>query len=222
MQFLYHPDAGLPDITIEGEAYRYIFKVRRHREGERIALRNLLNDYLYFYRIDRVGRREAELTFLEKEEWVVMPETPLHLGWCVVDPKTVEKTLPALNELGVEKISFVYCDRSQKSFRIDFERLKRILINSSQQCGRSRMMELEIVDSTAEFLKEYPKSAVLDFGGSPLPCGSGISSLLVGCEGGFSDAERKLFENRTIYGLDTPLVLRSESAMVAVASRWIL
>ncbi|WP_300363676.1 16S rRNA (uracil(1498)-N(3))-methyltransferase [Hydrogenimonas sp.] len=222
MQFLYHPDAGLPDITIEGEAYRYIFKVRRHREGERIALRNLLNDYLYFYRIDRVGRREAELTFLEKEERVVMPETPLHLGWCVVDPKTVEKTLPALNELGVEKISFVYCDRSQKSFRIDFERLKRILINSSQQCGRSRMMELEIVDSAAGFLKEYPKSAILDFGGRPLPCEREGVSLLVGCEGGFSDAERKLFENRTIYGLDTPLVLRSESAMVAVASRWIL
>ncbi|WP_456451949.1 RsmE family RNA methyltransferase, partial [Hydrogenimonas sp.] len=130
MQFLYHPDAGLPDITVEGEAYRYLFKVRRHRQGERIALRNLANDYLYFYRIDKVTRREAELVYLDKEERVVMPERALHLGWCVVDPKTVEKALPTLNELGVEKISFVYCERSQKNFRIDFERLRRILINS--------------------------------------------------------------------------------------------
>jgi len=118
MQFLYHPDAGLPDITIEGEAYRYIFKVRRHREGERIALRNMLDDMLHFYRIDKVSRREALLAFEEKERRVVMPSKTLHLGWCVVDPKTVEKSLPMLNELGVAKISFLYCDRSQKNFRL--------------------------------------------------------------------------------------------------------
>jgi 16S rRNA (uracil1498-N3)-methyltransferase len=222
MQFLYHPDAGLPDITIEGEAYRYIFKVRRHREGERIALRNLLNDWLYFYRIDRVTRREAELVYLDKEERVVMPGKSLHLGWCIVDPKTVEKTLPALNELGVEKITFVYCDRSQKNFTIDFERLKRILINSSQQCGRSRLMELERVDSIEKYFDLHPQSAVLDFGGTPLPCETEASSILIGCEGGFSEAERKIFGKRTIYGLDTPLVLRSESALFAIASRWIL
>ncbi|WP_201352402.1 16S rRNA (uracil(1498)-N(3))-methyltransferase [Hydrogenimonas urashimensis] len=222
MQFLYHPDAGLPDITIEGEPYRYLFKVRRHKESERIALRNLQNDYLYFYRIDQVSRREAELVLLDKEERVVMPEKFLHIGWCVVDIKTIEKTLPMLNELGVAKISFVYCDRSQKNFKIDLERLKRILVNSSQQCGRSRLMALETVESTEKYLETYPQSAILDFGGAPFPCKTAISSILIGCEGGFSEAERKNFENRTIYGIDTPLILRSESAAIGVASRRIL
>ncbi|WP_300369272.1 16S rRNA (uracil(1498)-N(3))-methyltransferase [Hydrogenimonas sp.] len=218
MQFLYHPDAGLPDITIEGEAYRYIFKVRRHREGERIALRNLRNDYLYFYRIDRVTRREAELMFEEKEERTVMPDKKVHVGWCIVDPKTVEKTVPTLNELGVVKISFLYCERSQKHFKIDLERLKRILINSSQQCGRSRMMELEILDSVETYFERYPESAVLDFGGESLPCDGGVGPILIGCEGGFSEMERKFFENRTIYGLHTPLILKSESAVCTVAA----
>ena len=218
MQFLYHPDAGSPDLTVEGEAYRYLFKVRRHKAGERVALRNLKDDNLYFYRIDRVSRREAELRLLEKEERVVMPESPLHLGWCIVDPKTIEKTLPMLNELGVGKISFIYCDRSQKNFKPDFDRLKRILINSSQQCGRSRLMELEIIESVESYLRHYPESAVLDFGGDPLPCDRSFTSILVGCEGGFSDSERKIFENRTIYGLDTPLILRSETAAVTVAA----
>ncbi|WP_456382802.1 16S rRNA (uracil(1498)-N(3))-methyltransferase [Hydrogenimonas sp.] len=218
MQFLYHPDAGLPDITIEGEAYRYIFKVRRHREGERIALRNLLNDYLHFYRIDRVRRREAELIFLGKEERIVMPEKRLHLGWCVIDPRSVEKTLPTLNELGVEKISFVRCDRSQKNFEPDFDRMRRILINSSQQCGRSRMMELEIFETLDGYLNTYVESAILDFGGRPLLCGEEVSPILVGCEGGFTDEERKKFAKRPIFGFETPLVLRSESAAVCVAS----
>ncbi len=221
MQFLYHPDAGLPDITIEGEAFRYVVKVRRHRQGERIALRNLADDWLYFYRVETITRREAELSFEGKEERVVMPFRRLHLGWCIVDPKTIEKTLPMLNELGVAKISFVYCDRSQKNFKPDFERLKRILINSSQQCGRSRMMELELHDSIESYLESYPKCAILDFGGTPLSCDAKHSEILVGCEGGFSESERKIFENRTIYGIDTPLILRSESAVVVTASRWI-
>jgi len=215
MQFLYHIDAGLPKIEIDGESYRYIFKVRRHKEGERIALRNLKDQYIYFYKIERVTRREAELLFLEKEEKVVMPRHSKHIGWCIIDPKVVEKTLPMLNELGVEKISFVYCDRSQKNFKLDFDRLNRILISSCQQCGRSKLMKFEIFDSIKSYFKEYPDSAILDFGGKPIECKDGVKSILVGCEGGFSDEERELFKNRPIFTLNTPLILRSESAVVS-------
>ncbi len=222
MQFLYHPDAGLPSVTVEGEAYRYLFRVRRHREGERIALRNLRDGYLCFYRIERVFRREALLAFEEREERRVMPHRTLHVGWCVTDPKTVEKSLPLLNELGIAKISFVHCDRSQRNFTPDLDRMRRILIGSSQQCGRSELMEIERFDSVGAYLADYPQSAVLDFGGIPLPCDTDIGSILVGCEGGFSDAERKLFADLTIYGLDTPLILRSESAVATIGARLIL
>ncbi|WP_456323777.1 16S rRNA (uracil(1498)-N(3))-methyltransferase [Hydrogenimonas sp.] len=219
MQFLYHPDSGLPDITIEGEAYRYIFRVRRHKEGERIALRNMNDEYLYFYRIDRVTRREADLVLEDRQKRIVMPQKSLHIGWCIVDPKTVEKTLPMLNELGVSKISFVYCERSQKNFVPDLLRLKRILINSSQQCGRSSLMELEIVDFVQNYMKMYPLSTILDFGGTSLVEACEISSILVGCEGGFSDEERNLFKERDIYALNTPLILRSETAATTIAAK---
>jgi 16S rRNA (uracil1498-N3)-methyltransferase len=218
MQFLYHPDAGLPDITLDGESYRYLVKVRRHKAGERVALRNLRDDWLYFYHIERIGRREAALVFCEKEERTVMPDDPLHLGWCVIDPKNVEKSLPALNELGVGKITFVHCDRSQKNFRPDFERLRRILVNSCQQCGRSRLMDLEILESIEAYFKAYPQSAVLDFGGTPLTSKRPFASILVGCEGGFTDRERALFEGQSIVAFDTPLILRSETAAIAAAS----
>jgi len=222
MQFLYHPDSGLSKIKIEGESYKYIFKVRRHKEGERIALRNLQDQFIYFYKIERVTRREAELLFLEKKEKIVMPKHSMHIGWCIIDPKVVEKTLPMLNEFGVEKITFIYCARSQKNFKLDFERLKRILINSSQQCGRSKMMELELVSSIDEYLKTYPQSAVLDFGGKHIICKDMAKSILVGCEGGFSEEERELFKNRIVFTLKTPLILRSESAVVAAASTFLI
>ncbi len=219
MQFLYHPDAGSPTLRVEGEAYRYLFKVRRRKVGETVALRHLRDDVLYSYRIEHVSRREADLTLLSSEERAVTPPSPLHLGWCVIEPKTIEKTLPMLNELGVGKISFVYCDRSQNHFKLDFERFERILINSSQQCGRSRIMELERFESLEAYLRAYPQSAILDFGGEPLPCERRFGSILIGCEGGFSERERRLFAGRALYGLPTPLILRSETAAVTAAAR---
>jgi len=215
MQFLYHPDSGLSKIKIEGESYKYIFKVRRHKEGEHIALRNLKDQFIYFYKIERVTRREADLLFLKKEEKVVSPKNSKHIGWCIIDPKVVEKTLPMLNELGVEKISFIYCDRSQKNFKLDFDRLNRILINSSQQCGRSQLMKFEIFDNIKSYFEEYPESAILDFGGKAIECKDRVKSILVGCEGGFSNIERELFKNRPVFTLNTPLILRSESAVVS-------
>ncbi len=219
MRFLYHPDAGLPALAIEGESYRYLFKVRRYKRGDIVAMRNLQDDYISFYRIDSVSKKEAGLILVQKEERIVMAERYLHIGWCIVDPRVVEKTLPTLNELGVSKLSLVYCARSQKNFRVDTKRLHRILINSSQQCGRSRLLELEFFESTEEYFLKYPHSAVLDFGGMPLACETKVDSILIGCEGGFCEEERKFFENLTVYGLDTPLVLRSESAAVSVASK---
>ena len=217
MQFLYHPQSGKERIEIEGEAYNYLFKVRRHKKGEEVALRNLEDQNIYIYKIDEVSRREAILTLVHFYEKPVLPKRFFHLLWCVVDPKTIEKTLPTLNELGVGKISFIYCDRSQKNFRLKMDKLKKILINSCQQCGRSSLMELEVVKSLGEVLDE--DVVVLDFSKKWLGCADNVQKALIGPEGGFSEDERKMFESLKVVGFDTQLVLRSESAAVAIASK---
>jgi 16S rRNA (uracil1498-N3)-methyltransferase len=217
MQFLYDENASQNEIKIVEDSYRYLFKVRRHKVGERVALRNLADNFIYFYRIESISKKEAMLVLQDKKELIVAAKKYLHIGWCVVDPKTIEKTLPMLNEMGVAKITFIYCDRSQRNFKINLERLKKILINSSQQCGRSQMMKLEVLDSIDEYFARYPKSAVLDFGGVSLQSNE-FESIVIGCEGGFSNNEREQFSRKAIYGLDTPLVLKSESAAVAVAA----
>jgi len=217
MQFLYDEMAGNDEITIKDESYRYIFKVRRHKVSEIINLRNLKDDLIYFYEIKKVSKKEALLQLKDKKELIVKPKRFLHIGWCIIEPKIIEKTLPMLNELGVGKISFIYCQRSQKNFRINLDRLKKILINSSQQCGRSKMMEMEIVENLQDYFERYPNSATMDFDGEVLKTQS-FDSVVIGCEGGFSDEERKLFEKKKCYSFDTPMILRSESAVVAIAT----
>ena len=221
MRYLYHPQSGAPTVTVAQEQYRYLFKVRRHQVGDEIALRNLQDDNLYLYRVVSIAKKEALLELTRSKELVVAPQKSLHLGWCMVDPKTIEKALPSLNEIGVSKITLIYCQYSQKQFKPGFDRLRKILLTSMQQSGRSVWMELDLCNTLEAFLQTYPNAYALDFGGTPLEGKSGIETVVIGCEGGFSNNERALFQER-IVGFESDMVLRSESAACAASAKLLL
>jgi len=78
------------------------------------------------------------------------------------------------------------------------------------------MMDIEIVSNLKEYFNLYPESAILDFSGEEIQKGK-FKSIVVGCEGGFTKEERKLFLDKSCYNLDTLMILKSESAVVAVS-----
>ena len=222
MLYLYNTQAGESSLSLEGDDHRYIFKVRRHKEGDTLYLRNLEDGLLHRYLITFMDKRVSNLTLQESSVLEVKAKHSLHIGWCVIDPKSVEKVLPSLNEMGVEKITFIYCKRSQKSFKLDFKRLEKILLNSSQQSGRSQMMQLEMVEDLPQFLAKYPQSKMLNFSENNFIGSMAVDTIVIGCEGGFHEDEVALFKDGDIVGFDTPLVLKSESAVCAVASKLLL
>ena len=222
MQYLQHNEAGSSSLILKGDEHRYIFKVRRHREGDSIALRNLVDDFIYFYNIISLDKKEAHLLLESSKVLQVVAKKKLHIGWCVIDPKSVEKVLPSLNEMGVDSITFIYCNRSQKSFKLDFKRLEKILLNSSQQSGRSSLMKLFLMEDLNSFLEKNEDAVMLNFSDKMLCEDSNIGTFIVGCEGGFTESEVALFKSKNIIGLDTPLILKSESAVCAVASKLLL
>lgn len=222
MLYLYHKEAGKPQLTLLGDEHRYIFKVRRHKVEDTLYLRNLDDGLLYRYVLTSIDKHSVVLELQESQMLEIKAKVPLHIGWCVIDPKNIEKTLPSLNEMGVEKITFIYCKRSQKSFKVDFKRLEKILLNSSQQSGRSELMKLEIADSLEHFLKLNPESTMLNFSENKMTSQDTIATIIIGCEGGFHEEEVALFKSENIVGLDTPLVLKSESAVCAVSAKILL
>ena len=222
MLYLYHKEAGQPQLTLLGDDHRYIFKVRRHKVDDTLYLRNLEDGLLHRYLITYIDKRSVILELQESQTLEIKAKVPLHIGWCVIDPKSIEKVLPSLNEMGVDKITFIYCKRSQKSFKVDFTRLEKILLNSSQQSGRSEMMQLEMADDLESFLKVNPESKMLNFSENSVDSQEDIKTIVIGCEGGFHTDEVALFKSENIVGFDTPLVLKSESAVCAVASKLLL
>ena len=222
MLYLYHKEASKPQLTLSGDEHRYIFKVRRHKVDDLLYLRNLEDGLLYEYRVSTIDKRSVILELQKSKVLEIKASRALHIGWCIIDPKSIEKVLPSLNEMGVGKITFIYCKRSQKSFKIDFKRLEKILLNSSQQAGRSQMMKLETADNMEDFLEKYPQSKMLNFSEDSFASNTGFDTIVIGCEGGFHEDEVALFKVDDIVGFDTPLVLKSESAVCAVASQILL
>ncbi len=219
MQFLYHPDTS-DTIVLSGEAHKYLFKVRRIKKDETLKIRNLKDDYIYNYKIKEINKKEAVLILDKKELKPNKPTKFFHLAWCIIDPKNIEKTLPSLNEMGVAKISFVYCDFSQKNFKLKIDRLKKILINSNQQCGRSDLMEIEIINSSKEFFEKYENFTAIDFDGEKIKCDKKYKNpFLVGPEGGFSEKERAFFKEKIKF---ESFILRSESAVCAISCKILL
>ncbi len=220
MQFLYSEDAGSERLVLTGEAHKYLFKVRRFELGKVLSFRNMKEDMRYEYKIEEIGKKEATLIMIESYHDSKRAEKVLHILWCIIDTKVIEKTLPMLNQLGVSKITFLYCDRSQKNFKVDLVRLEKILINSCQQSGRSDLMVLEVLDSLDDVMQQYRDFAVMDFGGEVGM--DTVKAIMIGCEGGFSENEREKLNKRQKIGINSPFILKSETAALTFASKCLI
>lgn len=221
MQFLYDENAGENELFLKNENFHHL-KVRRVKTGESLNLRNLNDDFLYTYVVKELSRSFATLALQAKTRQNAPIHRNLNLAVGVIEPKSVEKILPFLNELGLKRLIFVFTQFSQKNFIIDEKRLKRILIGSCEQCGRADLMNFEYFESVSEFTKAYPKTIMVDFSAENDDFGalSEDEVLFIGAEGGFSANERELFKRKI--RLKSPYILRSQSALCAIAAKILL
>lgn len=219
LKFMLHANAGASELVISGEEYKYLIKVRRHVIGDLIIFRH--RDTLmiaYTYRLEKTDGKHAYFILENSQKSVCEASRKLHIGWCIIDPKTIEKTLPMLMELGVSQITFIHCKRSQRNFRLEYDRFVRIMESAMMQCGRTSFIEFSEVPALSTFLNANPEAIVLDFGGEEISQDENFETVIIGCEGGFDESERKAFSSHRIRHFAVPMILRSETAAVAIAS----
>ena len=214
MQFLYHKDSGKKTIILENENFHYIFNVRRQK-SDILVLANMLDYKLYNYKILNIEKKRSILELIDSR-FVTQNSPKTHIIQAVIDMNEFSKTLPYLNELFVEKITFFYSDFSQKNEKINIEKLHKILINSSMQCGRLSIMKIEVMKNLNEILNTYKDSIALDFNDKKIDIKS-HNSFIIGAEGGFSKSERNMLKDR-LFGIDNPLIMRAKTASIFIAA----
>ncbi|MDE2041193.1 MAG: 16S rRNA (uracil(1498)-N(3))-methyltransferase [Patescibacteria group bacterium] len=155
------------------------------------------------------------------------PTTHLYLCAALVKKDIFEWIVEKSAELGVTNVIPIVADRTEKK-SLNHDRLKKIAIEASEQCGRGNVPTVHEpmrLPETVAFLKrENVSLLVFHTDGERFPAGQFAEKnqplgVFIGPEGGWSDAELEMFheEKAQVVTLG-PQVLRAETAVVAALS----
>jgi 16S rRNA (uracil1498-N3)-methyltransferase len=215
------------ELSVEGDAYHHLFRVRRTAVGERLRVVDG-QGHARWAEVMRVDRKTASLSLLE-EAPANEPEFALHLLIPTLRPERAAWLTEKATEVGVFAFHFFQSERAPRAAREEaVERLARVAASAVEQCHRSRLPEIAGPHPLAALLERVDAENrwVLDPQAGParLPAPTlGTGALLVGPEGGFSETEREAIAAAGFspVGLG-PRILRIETAAVVGAAAVLL
>ena len=145
------------------------------------------------------------------------------LAFSLVKKDNAEWVIQKGTELGVREFIPIVSNRSEKK-NFNFERAQKIMIEACEQSGRSEIPALHEPKALEEYLLGEGREIIAFHTDGAAFDSKNFSDAfdvvaLVGPEGGWSEDEVKMFQERgaSIVRLNSP-VLRAETAAVAVAT----
>ena len=182
-----------PEIKIEGDAYRHLFRARRVEAGTEIRVVEG-RGRARWGRVARVDRTSASVTLGEPAP---DNEPPFRLALLVPTcrPEAAAWLVEKGTEVGVSAIHFLNMARAPRDFGTGtLDRLRRVAAAAVEQCHRSRLPEMtgpHAWRETARLAGTGPRWFLdTEGGGAFQGPASTAGALLVGPEGGLAPEER--------------------------------
>jgi 16S rRNA (uracil1498-N3)-methyltransferase len=207
-------------VELDAAQANYLGNVLRLCEGaELLVFDGSSGEWLA--RVAAVSRKRMSLTVERKtRDSESIPN--LWLAFAPVKRAQTDWLVEKATELGVARLIPVITQRTIVE-RVKLDRLESIAIEAAEQCGRTRLPEIDEPISLSQFLDRRDEQRTLYFadeqGGEkaadalkPRP-----AAILTGPEGGFTDEEREAIRsapNVTPISLG-PRILRAETAALA-------
>lgn len=225
--FVDHPLGTGNSVPLERDHANYLFNVMRLSEGAEIGLFN-----------GSAGEFRAQIVEASKRRGVAICEDqtrpqqdPPDL-WLLFAPIKKARTdfiVEKATELGVARILPTQTDFTN-SERIRQDRLQAHAIEAAEQCGGTFVPTVDPLAKLSDRLENWPTERALLFCDETMvgPASTlaaeqpGAWAILIGPEGGFSEAERarlKKHENALRISLG-PRILRADTAAVAALTLW--
>lgn len=173
------------------------------------------------YRITKLDKDEAGLELVTELE-PKRPKQEVYLLWSLLKKDKNDWVLQKCTELGVSHFVPLLADRSEKT-GFDAERAVRIVTEAAEQSGRSDIPNIRQplgVRAAVEQLRDKVNLYVCEQETSDArPESTEVIGLLVGPEGGWSDAEKQLLVDQNLKHIALhDFTLRAETACVAAVS----
>ncbi|MDK2776915.1 MAG: 16S rRNA (uracil(1498)-N(3))-methyltransferase [Pseudomonadota bacterium] len=215
-------------IDLDSQSAAHLLRVLRMTDGDSLRLFNG-DGHEYAAVLCDVQKKgaAAEVGVLLRSDAELSPQ--MHLGQVVSKGDRMDFTIQKATELGISTITPLWSERCEvrlKGERLEkkMEHWQKVAISACEQCGRNRIPQIhqplhfsEWAAQTSSGLKFilHPRDQkpLRDY---PAPA---AVALLVGPEGGFSDAEVEQAISAGFAGLTLgPRVLRTETAALAALS----
>jgi 16S rRNA (uracil1498-N3)-methyltransferase len=216
-----------PEVRVEGDAYRHLFRARRVEAGAELRVVDGLGRARWG-KVARVDRTSATVALGES---AADREPPLQLDLLVPTcrPERASWLVEKTTEVGVSAVRFLNTARAPRELGSGaLERLRRVAASAVEQCHRSRLPEISGPHAWNEIGRLARGSSRWFLDPESPPGGWERTSeesgaLLVGPEGGLaSDERRDLLSSGWIpLGLGER-VLRLETAAVVGAALLLL
>lgn len=211
-------------VTLSEGQSHYVMHVMRCSEGEHVLLFN-----------GRDGEWRSTISCLHKKHTNVMvdccvrsqnqPVVPITLLFAPVKRVAMQSLVAKAVEMGVSVLQPVLTEHTVMH-RVDVAKLALQVIEAAEQCERLTVPEVNDAVPLSVFLQRDANGAAVVFcdesgaGGMPSQAFAERYSsyaVLVGPEGGFSEAERALLQSyRPVISVGLgPRILRADTAVVA-------
>lgn len=225
--FVAQPIAMGAPVRIEGNQAHYLARVMRVGEGDIVILCDDVTGE-WAVRVAATGKRDV---VLEPVERLRMREEVPDFWLCpaLLKKDRFDLVLEKATELGAGRISPVLTSRCVAD-KLNESRALAAVTEAAEQCARTALPALDAPVKLDALLADWPETRALFFadelGGEPPAAAfalhNGAAALLIGPEGGFTDAERAAIRAHPQARAITlgPRILRGETAAIAALALW--
>lgn len=224
--FVEQPLAQDAVVELDGPAANYLGAVLRLGTGDSVKLFDDCSGEWLAEVID-AGKRRMSLCIVRKlREREQVPD--LWLLFAPIKRGRIDWLVEKATELGVARLVPVITQRTIVD-RVNIARLRAHAIEAAEQCDRTALPALDDPQKLERLLADWPSDRALLFadeaGGEPLVRAAeirGPAAILIGPEGGFTDAERdriRAVPRARAVSLG-PRILRADTAALAAISLW--
>ena len=206
------------------EQSHYIKNVMGLKPGDTIALFNSTNGEWSA----KIVNHNKENTDFKVEKLIKNKklENDIWLAFSPIKKNPLDMMIQKTTELGIQKFIPVLSERTIVK-EINTERLKKIIVEASEQSNRISVPEIKNLEPLDIFLNQFPNEGTLIF--CDINCdktdlkkilikkNQGPICILIGPEGDFSEKERQfIIEKKEIFSLSLANnILRAETAAIA-------
>ena len=230
-------------LELTPEHAHYLANVMRRKAGDTLLAFNG-EDGEWLIRLDEIGKKRATATAIEKTR--AQSPAPgdgapdLHLLFAPIKRTRIDYVAQKATEMGASLLQPVITRRTQAE-RVKTSRLQANCVEAAEQCN---MLSVPVVEESLKLdavLNRWSAERQILFCDETLP-GSGSKliapadylnalpanvktlpwAILIGPEGGFDDAERKMLASmRCAHPVSLgPRIMRADTALVAAMALW--